>query len=320
MKRERLLTLLKNVLKIGFSLFLIFIIIRGIDLTALEQVFRNANLGWLTLGLFLVFSGIFVRAWRWKILLDALKYPVPLGTLSQIYFIGFLFNNLLPTGLGGDAIRMVELNKYGDQRTSDAVTSVLVDRLLGLFGALVLALLALAFRWNMVPIEVAIFSLIIFGGIIGGGFVLISKPLYNTLRKIGVIRRLTDIKFIGSIFASFQAYHPRALWQSFLVSVLFNLLLIGLNMTIGLGLGAEVALVHYLVFVPIASLVLILPISFAGLGVREAAYVTLFTQVGVPEEVALGMSLLVYFLGNVIPGLVGGAIYLWRSTNVGNNE
>jgi hypothetical protein len=301
-----------DVLKIIVSLVLIVFILRGIELDKLIGVLVNANPVLLGLTVLLVFIGVVLRAWRWKILLDVLKVGVPIRELTEIYLVGFLFNNLLPSGLGGDAIRMIELNRHSS-RASDAVTSVFVDRLLGLFAALTLALIALIFRWNVIPSHIAFLSIIIFVGILGGGFFLINEPLYRIVRKVGLIRWLTDIKFINSLFQSFQDYSPAALGQSFLVSLVFNVLLITQNMFIGLSLGADVALAHYLVFVPIASIVLILPISFAGLGVREGAYVYLFSQIGVAEEVALGISLLVYFLGNVTPGLVGGVVYLWRS-------
>ena len=83
-------------------------------------------------------------------------------------------------------------------------------------------------------------------------------------------------------------------------------------MLIGTALGLDLPLAYYMIFVPITSLVLVLPISFAGLGVREGAYVFLFTQAGAVPEVALSMSLLVYVLGTVVPGLIGGIIYVLR--------
>jgi uncharacterized membrane protein YbhN (UPF0104 family) len=86
-----------------------------------------------------------------------------------------------------------------------------------------------------------------------------------------------------------------------------------MNLFIGLALGAKASLAQYAVFVPITSLVLVIPISFAGLGVREETYRQLFGQVGVPPEVAVAMSLMVYVFGNICTGLVGGVIYLARS-------
>ena len=310
---------LLNILKIVISVALVGGILYTIDIPTLVNVFRNANVGWLAVAAGLMFLGIVVRAYRWQILLNALQVFVGVWELTQIYLIGFLFNNLLPSGLGGDAIRMIELNRHS-KHAGNAVTSVLVDRLIGLFGALTLALIALVFRWNAVPAEIAYTSLVIFGGIILGGAALMSKDLYRALRKIGFIRKITNVKFINSLFVSFQTYSLASLGKSYLVSLLFNAILIAMNAAIGTALGANVALAHYLIFVPLTSLVLVLPISFAGLGVREGAYVYLFSQVGVAEEVALGMSLMVYVIGNVIPGLVGGVIYFWRGAKAVKSE
>lgn len=300
-----------DVLKIVISVGLIYLIVRNIDLRALLATLAGTNFGWLAAALALMIAGIFIRAWRWQILLDVLGVNVSINELAQIYFIGFLFNNLLPSGLGGDAIRIVELNRHS-KHVGNAVTSVLVDRLLGLFGALTLALIALVFRWDAIPAQVALFSVVIMVVLLAGGFFLINRPLYEALRRISLFKTVTDVKFINSLFRSFQDYSLPALGKSYAVGLAFNVLLIGMNFAIGSALGAKISLVHYLVFVPITSLVLVLPISFAGLGVRESAYVYLFGQVGVAQEVALAMSLLVYFLGNVIPGLIGGVLYLWR--------
>ena len=85
-----------------------------------------------------------------------------------------------------------------------------------------------------------------------------------------------------------------------------------MNIFIGWGLGVQADLVHYMVFIPITSLVLLLPITVAGLGAREEAYRQLFGQVGVPAETAVAMSLLVYIFGNICAGLIGGLIYFLR--------
>jgi hypothetical protein len=57
---------------------------------------------------------------------------------------------------------------------------------------------------------------------------------------------------------------------------------------------------------------LLLPISFAGLGVREESFRQLYGQIGVAPEVAVAMSLLVHIIGNICTGLIGGVIYLLR--------
>jgi uncharacterized protein (TIRG00374 family) len=302
-----------NFLKIAVSIGLLTFIFSTIDIQAFLQVIRAANRWWLLAAFVGLIVGVVLRAWRWKILLDAIGVVVPIGELTAIYFIGFLFNNILPSGLGGDAMRMVELNRHSE-RASDAVTSVLVDRFLGLSALQAIALVALLLNWNSIPRPVAYFTVTIFVGGLVGGLLLINRRLYLGLQtRWGLFRRMTKIKMIGNLFESFQSYPLPALGRSYLVSLLFNVLLIAVNAFIGLALGAEATLAQYAVFVPITSIVLIIPISFAGLGVREEAYRQLFGQVGVPPEIAVAMSLTYYFLGNVCTGIIGGVVYLIRS-------
>jgi glycosyltransferase 2 family protein len=309
MTRKQLL----NILKIVISLGLLIFIFSTLDLSAFIGAVSRANPGWLLAALAMMMLGVVIRAWRWQILLAAIGVYVSLTELTKIYFMGFLFNNLLPSGLGGDAIRMMELSRHSE-RGSDAVTSVVVDRFLGLSALQAIALLALLTDWNAVPPGVAYFTVAIFLGGLVVGYLLINRPLYTTLRaRLGLFRRLTDIKVVGNLAESFQGYPVPALGRAYLVSFIFNISLIAMNVFIGWGLGAKASLAHYAIFVPITSLVLLLPISFAGLGVREETYRQLFSQVGVPPEIAVAMSLLVYVFGNICTGLIGGVIYLLRS-------
>lgn len=309
MNRKQLL----NILKIVVSLGLLIFIFSNLNLRVFLGVVGRANPGWLVAALAMMMLGVILRAFRWQILLDAIGMQVPIGELTAIYLIGFLFNNLLPSGLGGDAIRMVELNRHSE-RGSDAITSVVVDRFLGLSALQAIALVALIFDWDAVPIIIAYFTIAIFLAGLILGYLLINRPLYLTLQaRISLFRRLTEIKMFGNLFESFQRYPLPALGQSYMVSLFFNIVLIAMNVFIGLALGAQASLAQFAIFVPITSLVLIIPISFAGLGVREGTYRQLFGQIGVPAEIAVAMSLLVYVIGNIIPGLFGGAIYLLRS-------
>ncbi len=302
-----------NILKILVSLILLFFIFSRIDLAAFISHVHQANPWWLLTALAMMMVGVVMRAWRWRILLTSIGVIISLKELTIIYFIGFLFNNVLPSGIGGDAVRIMELNRYS-QRATDATTSVLVDRFLGLSALQAIGTVALLFNWQAVPPQVAYFTVIIFGCGLVGGFLLIHRPLYLALQaRLSVVRRLTKIKVIGKLFESFQSYPLAALGRAYVVSLLFNLSLIAMNISIGLALGAQASLIQYAIFVPITSIVLLVPISFAGLGMREGTYIQLFQAVGVPPEIALAMSLLVYTIGNLCTGLIGGIIYLSRS-------
>lgn len=302
-----------NIIKVIVSITLLTFIFIRLDVRVFLNVIRGAHPWWLLAALLVMMLGVVIRAWRWQILLEAINVPVPLTELTAIYFIGFLFNNLLPSGLGGDAIRVLEVNHHS-QHSSDAFTSVIVDRFLGLSALQAIALIALIADWGAVPIAVAYFTIVIFLGSMVAGYLLINRSLYLWLQThIALFRRLTEIKAIGKIFESFQGYPLPALGRAYLVAFLFNVVHITMHTFIGLGLGAQAKIIHYAIFVPIASLVLIIPLSFAGLGIREETYRQLFEQVGVPSEIGVAIALMVYFIGNFCMGVIGGLIYLLRS-------
>jgi len=304
---------LLNLLKIAVSAGLLIFVFSKIDLVHFVETVRQANLAWLTLALVMMFLGVVIRAWRWQILLVAIGVTVSIKELTSIYFIGFLFNNILPSGVGGDAVRIVEVNRHSE-RGSDALTSVLVERFLGLSALQAIGAMALLLDRHAVPTAVAIFTVIMLIAMLVGGYLFIHRPLYITLQNhLPPFRRLTEIKAIGNLFQSFQSYPGTALRQAYLVSLLFNLSLISMNVCIGRALGIEASVIQYAIFIPITSAILIIPISFGGLGLREGTYMQLFTSIGVSQAKGVAMSLLVYSIGNLATGLVGGVIYLVRA-------
>jgi uncharacterized protein (TIRG00374 family) len=258
------------------------------------------------------FAGVVLRAYRWQILLHDQGVNASMRELTVLWFVSFLFTNLLPTGIGGDAIKMYELSQ-SSERGAEAVSSVLVDRFMGLFSLQAIGLLALISSWRIVPGPIVLLTLVVFGASILAAWVVSYRRLWDWMaRYVPFFDRLLAIKQVRSLIDSLQSYSPSALLRSFTVGIAFNVLLITMNVLIGTALGINVPVPFYMISVPLTSAVLILPISFAGLGVREWTYLGLFSQVGVTKEAAVTLSLLVYALGTMAPGIVGGVLYILR--------
>jgi uncharacterized protein (TIRG00374 family) len=140
----------------------------GILIILLTQDLKQAlqqlvEINWLPfLGALLLFlSGSFVRAYRWGVLVWALNVHVGWWRLANLYFVGAFFSTFLPTGVGGDAVKMYELSR-DDQKAASAISSVLVDRFLGLFVLFALALLALLGGYELVTPQVRLLIAIVF--------------------------------------------------------------------------------------------------------------------------------------------------------------
>jgi uncharacterized protein (TIRG00374 family) len=303
-KRDRIL----NFVRIAVSLLGLAIIVLTQDL---GQAFRLLlEMNWLPfLGTLLLFlSGSFIRAYRWGCLVWALGVQVSYWRLVSLYFIGAFFSLLLPTGVGGDAVKMFELSRE-DGKAASAISSVLVDRFLGLFVLFALALLALLLGSELVPQEVRILIAVVFvASLVGASLILQRTWIAGVGTRLGVDRVLGRIKILRELYESIYLYGTAALLKASGASLAWNLILVFGYYLLGLAVGIDLPLWYYFLFVPIISVVLMIP-SVGGLGVREGTTVLLFTQVGVSEPQALALAL-AYLVALWLISLSGGVLYL----------
>jgi uncharacterized membrane protein YbhN (UPF0104 family) len=304
---RRSFNVLKTVVSAGL---MIYLLVFQIDLRQLWQVVRRAQWGYLVMAMLLMVAGTALRAVRWRVLLQALGIQVPLGRLVNLYFVGSFFNIFLPTGLGGDAVKMAKLARLTG-RAPEAIGTTLVDRATGLWVLFVLAVLALPFSYTLLPQGWAsIIALGTLGGVVGG-WVVMGTPL---IMWLGGKIRLPGQEKLERFYRSVSQLGYRALGQACVVSLIFNVLLIMFNVLIAIGLGVDQPLGIFLLFTPIISFSLALPISVGGLGVREQTYVLLFNALGVSDTVAAAMSLTNYVLTTLVMGLIGGVLYALEGT------
>ncbi len=298
---------LRGVVQIVISAVLLVIVVRQISWAELRAAIVQMDLAWLGVAWGLFLLGMVVRALRWQVLLDDLALHRPLRELTVWYFIASFFNVLLPTGFGGDAVRVLGLGQ-DTRQMGPVLNSVVVDRYLGLMALLAMGLAAGLLRPDLAPAAVVgLIAVLLVAGVVAAW--LLSRPWWATWsQQPGRFPSLLRLAGIPRIAAALTQYRPQTIVRALLISLLFNLLLIGWNAALGFGLGLRLPPVLYFVFVPLTSVVLLLP-AFGGLGVRELTYVTLFGSVGIAPATALALSLGVYAI-TVATGLIGGALYL----------
>ena len=303
MRKERLL----NLLKVCFSLALLVLLLKQVGWQQTLETLSKTRLSYLAAAFVLYLVGIVVRAYRWQILLSALRMDIPLTRLTALYFVGTFFSSFLPTGIGGDVVRVYELSKQS-KRPIESVGTVLLDRATGLLVLFLIALMVLLFSYKLIAPKVAATILILcLGSWAGLGLVLRR----DWLERWGLLRIMDKIKQLRELYESVHACGPKAIGGALAISLAFNVLLIAVNYLIALSLRVEIPLWYFLLFIPLISFLLVLPISLSGLGVREGGYVYLFAQAGVSAPLALAMSLLFYAL-NVASGLIGGVLYAFE--------
>lgn len=301
--KKHLSTILKVVVTVLGLVYVLF----NVPLEDIREAVVDVQWSWLILAFVMIAVSLVLRAYRWLLLLRGLNASISFGRLVELYFVGNFFNAFLPSGFGGDAVRIMEVAQ--DVPSNIAAGTVIVDRLTGLLMLFVMALLALPFRPSDFPQN--LFLIITAVSIIGliGGFILLEGTL---IRRFGgwLPAKLSPVGDgpIARLLQAVQGCGKQAIFGALAVSTLFNLLLISWWYFIGLSIGLEVSYFYYILVVPILSVALLVP-SVSGLGVREGLAPSLFAGAGVEFGTAVALSLLVFAVMRV-SSLLGAPVYI----------
>ncbi len=304
--------------QVALSVLLLVWLFGRVSLREVVQTLASIHWGWYALAFLLFQLNVIIRAYRWYVLLRALNDEPKFGYLVYLYYIGFFANNFIPSGFGGDLVKVVSLRQsYG--RGAEALSSVLMERVTGLVGSSLIALVALL--WNLAAHALTLdlpwflWALIVvtaFGIPVAFFVARSSDPVGRLNRVYPKAPTLPFYSKFENLVNTIHRYPPRALVSSLLISLPFTLNLILVQVTIAWALGIHLPFRIFALFVPIIAIINLLPITFNGLGLREGIYTFLFVPVGVPAATAVSMSLAFYFL-RFSAGLLGGLMYAFRS-------
>lgn len=294
------------------SILFIYLILYKLDWSEMAAVIGQTSLLFLFVSFLLSPIMVLVSAWKWQVLLKAHEVSVPFRRLFALYYVGYMFNHILPTSVGGDVVVSYELAK-DTERPYDSVASVLMNRFTGLV-ILVPASLISVFLNASVFYDYRIASgmgLIVVGTVVALWCAFDSRPLVVMNKYCGNIRIVRKaMAKCHKLQEAFQVYRGKigTIIYALGISVVFFLLIV-LNVYIGcLAFSAKPSLVDVLVIVPFLQVVSMLPIALGGIGVREWAYMVAFPQIGMAATVGLSVILLLR-VKSILSGIMGGLLY-----------
>lgn len=296
-------------LRLGLSAALLFYIFSKIDLQTTKEVLKNAHRPDLAISFvfFVIIQALLLP--RWMIFIYALDLSTTFKNVLRHFFLGHFGNLFMPTAIGGDILKTIGLCRGHDTKPR-VVASVLLDRLSGFAGIVLLALCSYALGFKLITENFILIPI----AIMGVSTVAVLLLLFNTkiytfgcqvfgffprLKK-ALIRMHDDILMMkDKKIEGVKAVLLAALGQvGFAFSFYF----------IAKSFGIDVSIVYFLIFVPIICVITALP-SIGGLGVREVATVYLFGKIGVDANIAASISLSVSLFIFII-GLIAGAFYV----------
>lgn len=304
-------------LRVAVSVGLIALLLWRITPARLAGLAAGLDPLWIAAGVFVFFASSFLGALQWHILLGAGGAPLPFGRAFALYFSGLFFNNLLPTSIGGDVYKIYDVSRSGhDPHRVFAVT--LLDRVFGVTGLCLLALAAtLVLLARGVRGGLPIYGVVFIACMAPVVALALSRRISSRLRRFlvrigpwGLGRRIELVLGHLGAIRSLKALLGRIV----LLTLAVQFLRIATHVVVSRGLGIELGadgLTHFFVLIPLLGLLMMLPVSLNGLGVREGAGVLLFTRIGMLEAEAFLMTFTTYVV-MVAVSLVGGMIFLRR--------
>jgi len=303
-KKSPLMTTIRIVVSVGLLAFLFYKV--GPD--KIFNAVRSAD-PWMVVVIFaLLFAEHLHGTYKWMILLRHTASNVPFWPMIKIRYLSAFIGTF---GLGAVTIELVRM--YGLARyTSDlamSFTSILMDRLLGLTGLSIMILIGVVMesRERVAGIEFWALGALM---LILAGWLAIMNPTFRKLTD-----RMLSLKWLGmvrdkqnKVYQSLDTYRgrPGLLAWGMVQSLLFNVLRILVVWAGALAVGIELPISAYFVVVPAVIFAMLIPISMAGWGVREAMFVSLFSLYGADGDAVLAMSLLIGVCAvlSTLPGAV----------------
>jgi uncharacterized membrane protein YbhN (UPF0104 family) len=252
----------------------------------------------LPLGLFL--AGQVLSALKWWLVGSSVGLRRPVVEYVRFYFIGMVVNVFGVSTIGGDVVRALYLG--GGRNAAVALNSVVFDRVSGLAILMAVGALALlAFPEYRLPSALSV-------ALMAGGVALAvgwwtSPRLVRLLPVRNRFRRLVECDL-----APFWR-DRRLLVQISALSAIFHLSQVGVQYLLARAAGTSLPFSYCLVMHPVLSLMLAMPISIGGFGVREGGYLYFLTRVDVDDSIAVTMGLL-WWLMTAVSGAIGGLIFV----------
>jgi uncharacterized protein (TIRG00374 family) len=291
-----------------------------IDVSETAETIGDAHLGYLLGAVAIMFLTIVPMAWRWQWLLAVRGIHDRLAWLFRAYLVSYTAGQILPTAIGGDAMRIFEGTRRHPGRGGDMAGSVVLERALG--GAATLALAAVGFALAVGRYDVGAYlwiELLFVLGAIVLGFLIFSRSVRPLLARCApLLRRIALERPVRALYKGMHAYrnHVQVLIGVTVITLALQAVRVLAIWLAGKSAGVDLSPRIYYVMGPLFFLVLLVPFTINGLAVREAFFVSFLGTVGVDSDAAFAAGFL-FFLVTVATALPGGVILAWEGLRGG---
>lgn len=312
------------ILRIVISIVLLVFLFKQIDKKNLLEIIKSADIPLLLTAFLVFFLNYALCLLRWQMLLKAVKIHLPLKRVIISYSGGIFFSLFLPSTIGGDFMRSLDLAAH-TKKPKEVIATVLLDRLSGYIGLVFLALFSLVFGWRLIQDKSVLLCVAVLSAIlIIILLVLFNKSVYSKVNRFlhssntdspESQNKLSGIDKIRELMKSLHQeihifrHHKKIILENLIISLIIQTVTPLVFYVTALSLGLKIDIIYFFAFLPIIGAITLLPISLGGLGLRDATTIFFFAKAGIGRNLAFAMSLLNFFF-ILLYGALGGLIYV----------
>jgi uncharacterized protein (TIRG00374 family) len=287
-----------------------------IDISKVWHILSNASVGWFLLALAIMTVTVWPMAWRWQRLLAAQGISDRLSWLVRAYFVAYTAGQILPTSIGGDAMRIFETSRRHPGRTGPVAGTVLLERALG--GAATVTLAAVGFalaigRYDVgayLWVEAAFVVLTVLLAVL-----LFSRRMRRPLAWLVPLLRWARIERpLRAVYEAIHTYRDRLplLIGVFVLTIVVQGVRVLAIWAAAKGVGVSLSPRVYYVMGPLLFLVLLVPFTINGIAVRETFFVSFLSSLGVDPSRAFATGFL-FFVVSITLSIPGAVILGWEN-------
>ncbi len=286
-----------------------------IDVGKTADVLAATDLAWFGLAVAIMVLTALPMALRWQWLLAARGMHDNFLWLTRAYFVSYAASQVLPTSIGGDAVRVVETSRRHPGRVGDLTAIVLLER--GLGGAATVLLGAIGFALALGRYDVGAYLwlelLFVLGTIVLAVLFFARSVRPLLVRSRPLLGRMRLERPLRAFYEGVHAFrsHGRLLGTVFSLTFTLQAIRVLSIWAAAKAVGIDLSPLVYYVMGPLFFLVLLVPFTLNGFAVREAFFVSFLGQLGIDPEAAFAAGFL-FFLVTVAMALPGVAILLWE--------
>ena len=312
-RQKRLLRLVATLVVTGLCTAYV---VWKIDISRTAHLLAHASVGYFLGAVAIMVISVWPMAWRWQKLLEARGIRDRLSWLVRAYFVAYTAGQILPTAVGGDAVRIYETAKRHTGRGGQVAGSVLLERALG--GAATLALAAVGFALAVGRYDVGAYLWIELAFVVGTvvlAVALFSRRVRPLLARTVPLLRLVRLdRPIRAAYEGIHSYreHPRLLGGVFTLTLAVQSVRVLAIWLAGKAVDVNLSPRPYYVMGPLLFLVLLMPFTINGIAVRESFFVSFLGGLHVNADKAFATGFL-FFAVTLCLSVPGGVLLAWQS-------